>query len=114
MNEHVARLLESTNALIQQMKTGRRRLTSLQLLTVASVSQTLVTFLKVYEGSVAPELAADRKRMRYRSAAAELGRLGGSKGGKARAKNLSPERRRAIARLAVNARWARRGRPAAP
>jgi len=38
-------------------------------------------------------------------AAVELGRLGGLKGGKARAKSLSPERRREIARKAARARW---------
>ncbi len=34
-----------------------------------------------------------------------LGRLGGLKGGKARAAKLSPERRREIARAAAKARW---------
>ena len=36
-----------------------------------------------------------------------LGRLGGLKGGKARAKKLSAERRREIARAAAKARWAK-------
>ena len=39
-------------------------------------------------------------------AAVALGKLGGSKGGKARAANLSPEERKAIAKLAAHARWA--------
>ncbi len=39
------------------------------------------------------------------SAAQELGKLGGSKGGIARAAKLSPERRSEIARKAVMARW---------
>lgn len=34
-----------------------------------------------------------------------LGRLGGLKGGKARAEKLSPERRREIAQIAAKARW---------
>jgi hypothetical protein len=38
-------------------------------------------------------------------AAVELGRLGGLKGGNARAKCLSPERRSEIARKAAQARW---------
>ena len=38
-------------------------------------------------------------------AAVILGRLGGLKGGKARAKKLSPERRSEIARNAANIRW---------
>ncbi len=37
--------------------------------------------------------------------AVALGRKGGKKGGLARAKALSPERRSEIARLAVQARW---------
>jgi hypothetical protein len=41
-------------------------------------------------------------------AAVALGRLGGLKGGKARAKALSPKRRKAIAKKAGSARWAKR------
>lgn len=37
--------------------------------------------------------------------AVEMGKLGGSKGGKARAQRLTPERRREIARKAALARW---------
>jgi hypothetical protein len=39
--------------------------------------------------------------------AVELGRQGGLKGGQARAKKLSPERRREIAQRAAAARWHR-------
>ena len=42
------------------------------------------------------------------AAAVALGRLGGLKGGKARAKKLSAERRREIAVRAVRARWAKK------
>ena len=38
-------------------------------------------------------------------AAVELGRLGGLKGGKARAAKLSPERRKEIAQNAAKKRW---------
>jgi hypothetical protein len=38
-------------------------------------------------------------------AAQELGRLGESKGGKARAANMTPEERSEAARKAVNVRW---------
>ena len=38
-------------------------------------------------------------------AAVALGRLGGLKGGKARAEALSPQKRRAIAKKAATARW---------
>ena len=41
------------------------------------------------------------------AAAVELGRLGGAKGGKARAAKLSKERLSEIARKAVQARWAK-------
>lgn len=41
-------------------------------------------------------------------AAVALGRLGGMKGGKARAEKLSPERRKEIARRAAAARWSKR------
>ena len=40
-------------------------------------------------------------------AAVALGRLGGLKGGKARAKKLSKKRRSEIARNAAQARWAK-------
>jgi len=40
-------------------------------------------------------------------AAVALGRLGGLKGGKARANKLSSERRKAIAQKAANTRWAK-------
>jgi hypothetical protein len=40
-------------------------------------------------------------------AAQMLGKLGGLKGGKARAKALSPERRAEIARKAAKSRWGR-------
>jgi hypothetical protein len=40
--------------------------------------------------------------------AVALGRLGGAKGGPARAKKLTAEQRREIARKAAQARWTRR------
>jgi hypothetical protein len=43
-------------------------------------------------------------------AAKELSQLGAAKGGDARARKLSPERRREIARAAVEARWAKAGK----
>jgi len=44
-------------------------------------------------------------------AAVELGRLGGVKGGKARAAALSPEQRAAIAKKAAAARWRPKPKP---
>jgi hypothetical protein len=51
--------------------------------------------------------AADRdeEQKPKNPAAVSLGRLGGRKGGKARAEKLSPERRREIARQAAQARY---------
>jgi hypothetical protein len=43
-------------------------------------------------------------------AAVALGKLGASKGGKARAEKLSPERRKEIARKAARARWDKKHR----
>jgi hypothetical protein len=40
-------------------------------------------------------------------AAVALGKLGGSKGGRIRAENLSPEARKTIAQQAATARWAK-------
>ena len=41
-------------------------------------------------------------------AAVALGKLGASKGGKARAKKLTPEQRSEIAKKAAEARWAKK------
>jgi hypothetical protein len=41
-------------------------------------------------------------------AAVMLGRLGGLKGGKARAESLTPAKRKAIAKKAAAARWSKR------
>jgi hypothetical protein len=50
------------------------------------------------------ELQPDEKPVKNQ-AAVELGRLGGKKGGKARAESLTPEQRSKIARKAAAARW---------
>jgi hypothetical protein len=49
--------------------------------------------------------SAERSKPEKNPAAVALGRLGGLKGGKARAKNLSPEKRKEIAQKAARARW---------
>jgi hypothetical protein len=67
-------------------------------------------------GGECPVCHAPTERMRVRRRlqrepnvhAAALGRLGGLKGGPARAAALSPRRRREIARSAAAARWKRR------
>ena len=51
------------------------------------------------------EDAPAEKPTEKNAAAVELGRLGGLRGGKARAKKLTPERRREIAKNAARSRW---------
>lgn len=52
-----------------------------------------------------PEHTVDDPYVGKNPAAVELGRLGGQKGGKARAAALTPEQRSAIARVAAQKRW---------
>ena len=47
----------------------------------------------------------EEKKPEKNPAAVSLGRLGGLKGGKARAEKLSPKKRKEIARNAAKARW---------
>ncbi len=54
------------------------------------------------------ELTTDQPTKKKNPAAVALGRLGGLKGGKARAKKLSPKRRKEIAKKAAQARWDKR------
>jgi hypothetical protein len=58
--------------------------------------------LRVVEISTGESLKPKEKN----KAAVALGKLGGSKGGKLRAENLSAERRREIASAAARKRWA--------
>ena len=51
------------------------------------------------------EAASETEKPVKNPAAVALGRLGGAKGGKARAAKLTPERRAEIARNAAAARW---------
>jgi hypothetical protein len=54
---------------------------------------------------VTQEKPTDKIQPQKNLAAVELGRLGGLKGGPARAKRLSAQRRKAIARKAATVRW---------
>lgn len=45
------------------------------------------------------------------SEAVKRGRAGGKKGGKARARNLTPEQREEIAQIAAEARWKKKRKP---
>jgi hypothetical protein len=54
------------------------------------------------------EIPTQKSSHQKNPAAVALGKLGGKKGGPARAKKLSPEQRKAIAEKAAKARWAQR------
>ncbi len=56
-------------------------------------------------GDIATGQTEDRVENGKDAAASELGRLGGLKGGKARANKLTPAERAEIARIAAAARW---------
>jgi hypothetical protein len=53
---------------------------------------------------------ARSKKAKKNAAAVALGRLGGLKGGKARAEKLTAEERSASARTAAEARWSGKGK----
>ena len=55
------------------------------------------------------EIEVTEEDLTKNPAAVALGRLGGKKGGKARAAKLSAKRRSEIARIAAQARWGNRG-----
>lgn len=59
-------------------------------------------------GDIATGQVEDRVDDGKDAGMSELGRLGGLKGGSARAKKLSPEQRQEIARNAANNRWQNR------
>jgi len=50
-------------------------------------------------GEIEDNVSAQKKRLERK------GRAGGLKGGRARAKNLTPEKRKEIAKFAAEARW---------
>jgi len=69
-------------------------------------NQIAARVVSVSTGQPLPELTRKKN-----PAAVALGKLGGSKGGKERARRLSSERRRDIARKAANSRWTRNDKP---
>jgi hypothetical protein len=60
-------------------------------------------------GDIATGQTDDRVEDNRNPAAVALGRLGGAKGGKARAEKLTPERRKEIAQKGGQKRWSNRG-----
>ena len=57
-------------------------------------------------GEIEEELLKKKKPPQKNPAAVALGRLGGLKGGKARAEKLTPKKRSEIAKKAAEMRWA--------
>lgn len=55
--------------------------------------------------AIVPDAEAKKSGKPKNPAAVALGKLGGLKGGKARAASLSPAKRKAIAKKAAAARW---------
>ena len=58
-------------------------------------------------GDIATGQTTDTEPDNRNQAAVELGRLGGKRGGKARADKLTPEYRREIAQKAAKKRWSK-------
>ena len=58
-------------------------------------------------GDIATGQASDTETDDRNPAAVEMGRLGGQKGGRARAERLTPEQRREIAQKAAQKRWSK-------
>jgi len=58
-------------------------------------------------GDIATGQIEDRVEDNRNPAAVALGKLGGEKGGKARAEKLAPERRQEIAQKATKKRWSK-------
>ena len=61
--------------------------------------------VNVIASEIVKEATQDAEIEGKNPAAVALGRLGGLKGGKARARKLSPEQRREIARKAARVKW---------
>ena len=118
----ISKLLAAMTPVEKYLKEGRP-LTDLHVESISLAVGVLQTFLDIwkarykYKEKRAKTKSAEvwfpdppdkiKKGVRRHSAAVVLGRLGGSKGGKARAKKLSWKQRAAIARLAARTRWAR-------
>jgi hypothetical protein len=72
------------------------------------VNQNAARIVALTTGQPIPKNVSNAEKRRRSEAASILGSLGGSKGGKMRAKNLSSERRREIAKRAAEARWSKK------
>lgn len=68
------------------------------------INQTAFSIVQQATGQI-PKVAPPAEPQKKNPAAVTLGRLGGLKGGKARADSLTPAKRKAIAKKAAKARW---------
>lgn len=68
------------------------------------LAKSILDLITTEEAEAQPEEKPREKNI----AAVALGRLGGLKGGKARAEKLTPKKLKAIAKKAAEARWAKR------
>ena len=72
------------------------------------LNQNAARIVALSTGQPVPELLSKEEKRLRSEAASILGKLGGSKGGKERAKRLTPEQRSDIAKKAAMTRWAER------
>lgn len=75
----------------------------------ADLNQLARSIVDAATGEREPEDQRQDAQPEKNPAAVSLGRLGGKKGGQARAKKLSAEQRREIARKGAAKRWGKRG-----
>jgi hypothetical protein len=75
--------------------------------TKQDINQIAVSIVWAATGEVLP---IEKPKPQKNPAAVALGRLGGLKGGKARAEKLSPEERKKIAKEAAQQRWSKKNK----
>jgi hypothetical protein len=68
------------------------------------INETAFSIVQMATGQI-PKVEPPAPVVKKNPAAVTLGRLGGLKGGKARADSLTPAKRKAIAKKAAAARW---------
>ena len=75
----------------------------------SDVNVTAFQILQAVTGEPAEKPTKKKDPPAKNPAAVALGRLGGLKGGKARANSLTPKQRKTIAKKAAESRWSNRG-----
>lgn len=72
-----------------------------------NIRDTNVLASHIVEQAIGESIKQSPEDTKKNPAAVALGKLGGLKGGKARAEKLTPEQRKEIAKKAAQARWSR-------